>query len=152
MFRVVIVFLVLLFSLPAGAESPQERARKWWMGSSAKELGLSDQQSSRIEGIYQSSFPRIHTAMQDVENAQKELNRLISGEKTTEMDVVRQLNQVQAARNERDRQVTLMLFRFYQELRPDQRVKVRAMFDARRERERREGRRDQPPQRPPIKK
>jgi Spy/CpxP family protein refolding chaperone len=151
MFRVAIVFLVL-FSLPAAAGSPQERFRKWWMGPQAKELGLSDQQSSRIDGIFQTSFPRIQTAMQDVENAQQELNRLISGDKTTEMDVVRQLNQVQAARNERDRQYTLMLFRFYQELRPDQRVKVRAMFDARRERERREGRRDEPPQRPPTKK
>ena len=149
MFRAAIA-LLLLFSLPAAAGNPQERSRKWWIGPQAKELGLSEQQSSRIDGIYQASLPRIETAMQDLESAQKELNRVIAGDMTTEIEVIRQLNLVSTARAERDRQFTLMLFRFYQELRPDQRVKVRAMFE-RREQDRREGRRGDNP-RAPVKK
>ena len=151
MFRVAIAF-VLLFSLPAAAGSPQERFRKWWMGPSAKELGLTADQSARIEAIYQTSSPRVATAQQDFENAQKELNTLIAADKTTETDVIRQLVLVQAARGEASRQLTLMLFRFYRELSPEQRLKVRAMFDRRRDQQRREGRRGEPPQRPPIKK
>lgn len=149
MFRAAIVFL-LLFALPAGADSPQQRSRKWWTGPTAKELGLTDEQSAKIDAIFETSMPRIRMANQDFQSAQKELNKLVAGDKTTETDVVRQLVQTQAARSEMDRQYTLMLFRFYRELSPEQRLKVRAMFD-RREQERREGRRGQPTERPPIK-
>ena len=154
MFRVVIVFL-LLFSLPAAAGSPQERARrKWWTGTQAQELGLTNEQSRTIESIHQQAFPRIEQGVRDLDGAQKELNQLIVGDKTTEMDVVRQINIVQAARNELNRQFVLMLYRQYRELRADQRAKLKAMQDRerRRQEERREGRRDQPPQRPPINK
>ncbi len=150
MFRVAIAF-VLLFSLPAAAGNPQERSRKWWLGTQAKELGLTADQSTTIDRLYEAAIPRVHTAMEDFQTAQRDLNKLIAGDKTTETDVIRQLVQTQAARNEFDRQVTLMLFRFYQQLTPDQRVKVRAMFE-RREQERREGRRGDPPARPPRKK
>jgi len=146
MFRLAIVF-VLLFSLPAAAGSPQERFRKWWTGQQARELGLTNEQSMKIDQIFETSSPRIHMAWQDAEKARQDLNKLIAGEKTTETDVIRQLVQTQAARNELDRQYTLMLFRFNQELTPEQRLKVKAMDDRRRE-----GRRGQPPQRPPIKK
>jgi Spy/CpxP family protein refolding chaperone len=158
MFRAVIAFL-LMFVLPAGSlalpandrsDAPQDH--KWWQGQRAKELGLTGDQSARIERIYQAALPRLESAGEDVKQSQKELSRLVSADKTTEVDVVRQLNQVQAVRNELDRQWTLTLFRFYRELNPDQRLKVKAMFDARREQERRGGRRGEPPQRPPIKK
>ena len=141
MLRVAIA-LFLLFAMPVAAVTAQERSRKWWMGPQAKELGLSTDQSSRIDRIYEAAAPRIHMAWQDAEKAQQELDRLIAGEKTTETDVVRQLVQVQAIRNELDRQYTLMLFRFNQELTPEQRMKVKAMFDRGRE-----GRRGQPPPR-----
>jgi len=144
MFRVVIAVLLLL-APPAGAGSPQERFHKWWLGPPAKELGLTEDQSSRIETIYQAGIPRIQTVGQDLESARKDLNTLIAGEKTTETDVIRQLLRVQAAQNEFNRQWTLMNFRFYQELRPDQRQRLRAMRDQ----ERRGGRRGDPPQRPP---
>lgn len=164
MFRAVIA-LLLLSAVPAAAQSrqgrpaqdrtsasrptpdrpPQDR-HKWWIGLSAKELGLSKEQSDKLEGIYQQVFPRIESASKDVDAAKKELDKIIAGDRTTEVDVVRQLNQVQAARNELDRQYFLMLYRFYRELNPDQRLKVKAMF------ERRGGRRGEPPQRPPIKK
>jgi Spy/CpxP family protein refolding chaperone len=149
MFRLAIAFL-LLFSLPAAAGTPQER-HKWWQGDQAKELGLTREQSDKLEGIYQQVFPRIQSASQDADAAQKELNRIISGDRTTEVDVVRQLNYVQVQRDEMNRQFVLMLFRMNRELTPEQRAKVRAMFD-RREQERREGRRGQPQARPPIKK
>ena len=142
MFRAVIAFLLLL-AWPATA-APPPQGFKWWQGPRAKELGLTSDQSAKIEEIFQAALPRLKTAGEDADRLQKELSRLISADKTTEMDVVRQLNQVQAARNELDRQRTLMLFRMYRELSPDQRKAV-----ARWEHERRGGRRGEPPQRPP---
>jgi hypothetical protein len=73
-----------------------------------------------------------------------------SGDRTTETDVIQKLIQVQAASNEINRQFVLMLFREYRELRPDQRVKVKEMFDRRDQDRRGRGRGDPP--RPPIKK
>ncbi len=131
--------------------SPQDR-HKWWVGPPAQELGLTADQSKRIEDIYQSMFPRIQASMQDVDASQKELDKIIAGDKTTEVDVVRQLNLVQVARNEVNRQLVLMLYRMNRELTPEQRAKAKALRD-RREQERREGRRGDPPQqRPPVKK
>jgi Spy/CpxP family protein refolding chaperone len=169
MFRAVTV-LLLLSAVPAGAQPPQGRPpqgrvsadrpspdrppqdrHKWWIGPQGKELGLSKDQSDKLEGIYQQVFPRVQAAMQDVDTAQKDLDRIIAGDRTTEVDVVRQLNLVQVARNEMSRQYVLMLFRMNRELTPDQRAKAKALRD-RREQERREGRRGEPPQRPPIKK
>ncbi len=153
MFRAIVAFL-LLIALPATVfaghsdgrgEPPQDH--KWWQGQQARELGLGADQSARIEDIYQAAFPRIQAAMAKLEQAQQDLNKLVAGDKTTEMDVVLQLSQVTGARAEVSRQMTLMLFRFYRELTPEQRLKVKAMFDARRERERRGGRRGDPPQR-----
>jgi len=146
MFRAVIA-LLLLVAWPAAASPPQQ-GFKWWQGQRAKELGLTSDQSAKIEDIFQAAFPRMKAASEDVDRLQKELSRLISEDKTTEMDVVRQLNQVQAARNELDRQRTLMLFRMHRELSPDQRAKLKALSD-RWGRERREGRRGEPPPRPP---
>ncbi len=163
-----VIVLVLLSVAPASAQppqnppprrpvdrtaqdrSPQDR-HKWWVGPQAQELGLTADQSQRIEAIYQSVFPRIQSAMQDVDASQKELDKIISGDRTTEVDVVRQLNLVQVARNEVNRQLVLMLYRMNRELTPEQRAKAKALRD-RREMERREGRRGEPPQRPPIKK
>jgi Spy/CpxP family protein refolding chaperone len=169
MFRAVIV-LFLLSAVPAAAQSPQRHPaqdrtsvtrpspdrppqdrHKWWIGPQAKELGLSKDQSDKLEGIYQQVFPRIQAAMQDGESAQKELDKILAGDRTTEVDVVHQLSLVQVARNEMSRQYVLMLFRMNRELTPDQRAKAKALHD-RREQERREGRRGEPPQRPPIKK
>jgi len=149
MFRAVIALLVL-FAVPATAGPPQQRFPKWWQGQPAKELGLTAEQSNRIEDIHQSALPRFQAAMQDRDTAQKELDKLISGDRTTETEVIQKLIQVQAASNEINRQFVLMLFRQYRELRPDQRIKVKEMFDRRDQDRRGRGRGDAP--RPPIKK
>ncbi len=161
MFRAVtavFIALTVVFALPATAV-PQQRGSgsggerpKWWQGDQAKTLGLTTDQSNRIEDIHQGAVPRIRAAMQDRDNAQTELDKLISGDRATETDVIRQLIQVQAASNELNRQIVLMLFRQYRELRPDQRVKLKAMVDERREQERHGRGRGEPPVRPAVKK
>ena len=150
MFRALIA-LLMLFAVPAFAGSPQQRPPKWWQGPPARELGLSTEQSNRIEEIHQAAIPRIQAAMQDRDTAQKDLDKLISGDRTTETDVIQKLIQVQAASNEINRQFVLMLFREYRELRPEQRAKVKAMRDRQRDQDRR-GRGRGEPQHTAIKK
>ncbi len=151
MFRVTIglLFLLCVMASTAAAGLPQQRP-KWWQGDQARQLGLTSEQSANIEKINQESMPRLQLANQDFERAQKELNDLIMADRTTEVDVVRQLVQVQAARNEFNRQWTLMLFRIYRQLTPDQRRKVDEIRQQ--ERREREGRRGDPPQHPPQRK
>jgi Spy/CpxP family protein refolding chaperone len=177
MFRVAVVLvLAALWAIPAGAQT-QQRGRtpavrpadrsgasrdasqrdrhKWWLGPDAKEIVLTNDQSQRMEAIYQQALPRIQSSMQDADAGQKELDKIIAGDRTTEDDVVRQLNKVQTARNEVNRQYVLMMFRMNRELTAEQRAKAQAIRDRlrdRREQERREGRRGEPPQRPPTKK
>lgn len=126
-----------------GPSSPQ--ARKWWQTETTRaELGLTQDQSARIEDIWQQSVPRLTSSSDDLERSQRELSRLISSNDATEMDVIRQLVRVQAVRNEADRQRTLTLFRMYRVLTYDQRMKLKALRE-RWEQERR-SRRGEPPQ------
>lgn len=152
MFRAALVALAMLASVAsvAAAEGPPQD-HKWWQGQRARELGLTKDQSDKIESIWSTSYPRFQAAMDDFQGAQRELDRLLAGDRTTEGDVVRELVKVQGLRNEASRQLTLMLYRFYRELSPEQRQRVKAMFDRQREEQRR-GRRGDPPQRPVVKK
>ncbi len=128
----------------AAAAAPAPQGFKWWQNDRFKaELGLSNEQSAKLEEIFQAAMPRIRATFEDVERLENQMSKLIAANDTTEVDVVRQLNQVQAARNEVDRQRTLMLFRMQRELTPEQRAKFKAMRD-RWEQERREGRRQDP--------
>jgi Spy/CpxP family protein refolding chaperone len=130
----------------ASASAPTPQGFKWWQSDRFKaELGLSNDQSLKLEAIFQGAIPRLRATFEDVDRLEKQMSKLISASDTTEVDVVRQLNQVQAARNEADRQRTLMLFRMQRELTPEQRTKFKAMRD-RWEQERREGRRQEPPE------
>jgi Spy/CpxP family protein refolding chaperone len=132
---------------------PGQPRPEWWQREETKtEIGLRKDQASKIEDVYQALIPRLRSSAEDRLKAEDQLSKLFSSNTATEDDVVRQLNQVQAARNEVDRQRTLMLFRINRLLTPEQRTKLRAYYD-RMDRERREsGRRGDPPKPPPVKK
>lgn len=122
---------------PAGSPGPQ-RTECWQREEIRTEIGLRKDQAGKIDEIYQAMMPRLRSSAEDRMKADEQLSKLFSSNASTEDDVVRQLNQVQAARNEVDRQRTLMLFRINRVLTPDQRAKLRAIYD-RMNRERRQG-------------
>ena len=122
---------------PTSSQGPQRT--EWWQREEIRtEIGLRKDQAAKIDEVYQAMMPRLRTSAEDRMKAEEQLAKLFSSITATEDDVVRQLNQVQAARNEVDRQRTLMLFRINRLLTPDQRTKLRAIYD-RMDRERREG-------------
>jgi Spy/CpxP family protein refolding chaperone len=113
------------------ATTPQEQppSRKWWQNPRAAELGLTQEQSRRIEEIFQATLPALKTSNSELEKRQARLNAVVSASGVTEADVSRLVDLVEASRSEMSKARTLMLFRMYQVLTPEQRERVKAMYE-----------------------
>jgi Spy/CpxP family protein refolding chaperone len=110
---------------------------KWWQSEEfRRELNLTTDQISRIEQIFQESLPALKASKRDLDRLDRELSALIADGETSEAQVLRLIDQVEASRSALGRTRSLMLFRMHQVLRPEQRVKLTALHEQR-ERERR---------------
>jgi Spy/CpxP family protein refolding chaperone len=107
----------------------QPPSRKWWQNPRAGELGLTSEQSRRIEEIFQATLPTLKTCNSELERRESRLNAMVSASGVTEVEVSRQIDQVEASRSEMSKERTLMLFRMYQVLTPEQRERVKAMYE-----------------------
>jgi Spy/CpxP family protein refolding chaperone len=107
---------------------------KWWQDERIKaELRLSAEQSAKIEEVFQSSFPKLRASAEELKKREEQLSNLISGNGTTEADVLKQADQVEVIRGALNKARILMLYRMRQVLSPEQRLKLQAI---QRERER----------------
>jgi Spy/CpxP family protein refolding chaperone len=121
-----VVLLLVPITAPASEQSPY----KWWQAEKSRsDLGLSADQSVRIEEVFQSNVPKLKAAGDDLERLERQLSNLISGEVTTEADVIRQLDLIEAARAELNKTRILMLFRMRRILTPEQREKLKALHE-----------------------
>lgn len=121
--RIVAAFLLLvgLFSAPASAQG-----FKWWHDDTFKrELGLTAEQSSRLEGIFQQSLPHLRKHKDALDRAQAEFDRLV--ERGTDSTVMDQVNVVEAARSELNKARAMMLLRMRRSLTTDQWAKFTAL-------------------------
>jgi Spy/CpxP family protein refolding chaperone len=123
--------VLCLVAVASSAGSQETRRRgKWWQSESMKvELGLTAEQSARIEEIFQATLPELRSARDRLNALQAELSRLLGDEAANESLVVRQVDQVERARSELSKLRTLMLFRMDRVLTPDQRVKMKSLHD-----------------------
>jgi Spy/CpxP family protein refolding chaperone len=137
---VVIAVMALLASAPkAGAQG-----FKWWQDEKTKtELGLTAEQTSKIEEVFQASLPTQRKPLEELNRLEKEFSALLLRDDATEAQVVRQAEQVESMRGELSKARTLMLYRMNRILTRDQRIKLNEMHE-RRDRDRRTP--------PPIKK
>ncbi len=135
----------LILAVPAQAQPPvhppggrperltsaqdQPPSRKWWQNPRAAELGLTAEQSRRIEEIFQATLPALKTCNSELEKREARLNTMVSASGMTEAEVSRQIDLVEASRGEMSKARTLMLFRMYQVLTPEQRDRVKAMYE-----------------------
>jgi Spy/CpxP family protein refolding chaperone len=119
-----ILVIVLLSVSPAVAQG-----FKWWQNENfRRELGLTPEQSARLEEIFQASQPTLRTQKQAFDRADAGLERLV--ETGDEGAVIQQLNVVEAARAELNKSRTMMLLRMRRILTSDQRVKFTALHQA----------------------
>jgi Spy/CpxP family protein refolding chaperone len=113
---------------------------KWWQSERfQKELVLTAEQSTRIEGIYQTTMPLLRAQKQAFDRREEKLSKVIADPKSDEAMVVQATDRLEAARNEMSRTRTLMFFRIRRVLSEEQHLKLNAMHEHdRNERERRE--------------
>ena len=103
---------------------------KWWQSEEfQRELGLTSDQIAQIEQIFQQSLPALKAGKKDLDRLDGELSAYIAEADASEPQVLRLIDQVEASRSALGRTRSLMLFRMYRVLTPEQRVKLTALHD-----------------------
>ena len=123
-------FVTLLGLLLLVAASPAiAQGFKWWHNDDfRRELGLTPEQSARLEEIFQASQPALRSQKKALDHAEDALERLL--ETGEEASVMAQVTTVESARAELSKSRTLMLLRMRRVLTTDQRVKLTALHQA----------------------
>jgi Spy/CpxP family protein refolding chaperone len=140
-------FICLVLSLVVQAVAApafaQGFAFKWWQSERfQKELLLTAEQVTRIEGIYQTTEPLMRAQKQAIDRREEKLSKVIQDPKSDEAMLLQATDRLEAARNELSRTRTLMLFRIRRVMSDEQNLKINAMHARdRAEREKRDSQR-----------
>jgi Spy/CpxP family protein refolding chaperone len=124
----------LVTSIEARAQAPaqpssQPRRFAWWRADQfQKNLGLSADQVSRLEMVFQGALPDLRRGNDDLTRQEDELSRLIEMN-ADEAVVIKQIDKVEAIRTHLNKTRQLLLLHQRQLLTPEQRVKLKALFD-----------------------
>jgi Spy/CpxP family protein refolding chaperone len=113
----VVIGAAILWAHPASAQG-----FKWWQSETFRRgLGLTQEQSSKIEGIFQKTLPALRQQKGALDKAEADFNQMV--EASDDAQVMAQVTVVEAARSELNKSRTMMLLRMRRVLTPDQRVK-----------------------------
>jgi Spy/CpxP family protein refolding chaperone len=97
----------------------------WWRDY-RKTLGLTEEQSRRIDKVVENTMPVFRQKGADLRTQEDELSRLIMTD-ADEVAVSKQADHVEALRSLLNKNRTLMLYRIRAVLTPDQRTKLSAL-------------------------
>lgn len=98
---------------------------KWWQADSfIKELGLSAEQTRRLEEIFQKALPILKTQKTTLDLAEERFEKLMA---SGDADAMEQINVVEAARAELNKTRALMLWNMRKVLTDDQWAKFTAL-------------------------
>jgi Spy/CpxP family protein refolding chaperone len=101
----------------------------WWRDAEfQRDLGLTADQVSRIESVFQATVPTLRGKKADLDQQEDELSRLVAAN-SDEALVTRQVDKVEAIRSHMNKMRTLMLLHMRQVLTPDQRVKLNKRYE-----------------------
>ena len=122
--------IVVLWCAPALAQRG-----KWWQDDRfVRELGLTTEQRTHLEEIFQKTLPNLRLKMKALDEAQAQFDRLV--EKADDATVMAQVGTVEAARAEVSKSRTMMLLRMRRSLTADQWAKFTALHEASAQRDR----------------
>jgi Spy/CpxP family protein refolding chaperone len=109
-------------------QPPQANRFKWWSHpDSKKELGLTDKQSKKVDEIWETTAPKLRELWHELEKQEQALALTIK-ENTADVAIVsQQVEKVERLRAEHNATRTMMIYRMYLLLGPEQRVKVDAI-------------------------
>jgi Spy/CpxP family protein refolding chaperone len=109
----------------AGAQS-----FKWWKDDRfQKELALTVDQSSRIEGVFQAAQPTLRAQKRALDKLEDELSVMIHDAKVDDPELEQFINRVEAARADLSKTRTMMLVRMRRILTVDQSTKLHQLFE-----------------------
>jgi Spy/CpxP family protein refolding chaperone len=119
------VLLILSgIAAPVGAQS-----FAWWKSEQfQKDLGLTSDQATRIDNLFQATLPRLRQDKEELDRQEAELSNQIEAG-LDEVQVTKQVDKVEATRAHLNKTRTLMLLHMRQVLTPDQRVKFKALHE-----------------------
>ena len=128
----------LLAQAPAGGPAPQNGQSAprfaWWRDEPyQRHLGLTSDQVTRLEAIWQAALTELRKGRDDLDRQEAELSRLIEAN-ADETVVTRQVDKVEAIRSHLNKARTMVIWHHRQLLTPEQRVKLKVMRDRDRER------------------
>jgi Spy/CpxP family protein refolding chaperone len=136
--RLPVVVAALLFSaVPVLAQRPPDaltlrpqdppRPFAWWKSDPfKKELGLTAEQSARIDKIWETARPELRQEWDELSKLEGKLSRLIQVD-ADEAVLTRQIDRVETARAGANKTRSLMLVQMLKVLTPDQRTRFSAL-------------------------
>jgi len=123
--RALAALILVALAIPAAAQS----GFPWWKDEKVvRELGLTSDQSTRIEGAFRATFNQQRQSKEELDRQEAELSRLIESN-ADEAQVVRQVDKVEAVRAGLNRTRTLTLLHMRQVLTAKQNVKFKAVYE-----------------------
>ena len=121
---------LLVLTLLIASSALQGQGFKWWRDESVqRKLGLTPEQTRRIDDVFQNALPELRRAKRGLDDLERELSRQV--ESTDDAGLLQQVDRVEAARAVLNKARTVMLLRIRRVLTADQRVKFEALDQAR---------------------
>ncbi len=115
---------------------------KWWQDEKVKtELGLTAEQVVNLDNVFLELIPRMAAEKEALDTLEGQLSSVVRDANMSEAEVIRQIDAVEAARSALGKTRTLMIYRLYRSLSPDQRTKMKALHQKWEEERRKGGRR-----------
>jgi len=125
--RLAPLVIVLALGAPELGASNQSRPTRWWKSDAiAKELGLTAEQSARIDHIWEATVPELRQEWEELDGFESKLSRMIEAN-VEEAMLARQIDRVETARANANKTRSLMLYRMRQVLTPEQRVLLKSV-------------------------
>jgi Spy/CpxP family protein refolding chaperone len=129
--------LVAILSMVLVRPAAAQRGFPWWKDDKVvKELGLTPDQSARIDNIFRATIPQLRQEKEELDRQEAELSRLIAVN-ADEVLVTRQIDRVESVRANLNKTRMLMLLHMVRKLSPEQRAKFTPVHE--------QWRRDNPP-------
>jgi len=99
----------------------------WWKSEQyRKELGLTADQSARIDRIWEATRPELRQEWDELSRLESKLSRLFQND-ADEAALARQIDRVETARANANKTRSLMLVQMMKVLKPEQRTKLAAL-------------------------
>jgi Spy/CpxP family protein refolding chaperone len=128
----------LAFLIGVAPTSAEAQSFKWWQSERfQKELGLTPDQITRLEAIFQTTVPTLRAQKSALEKYEQKLSKVISDSTSDEAKVLQTADRVEATRTELSKTRTLMLFRMRRILTDEQNAKLKELHDHDRDRDHR---------------